>query len=53
MNLEKVTLQDCIDMHEKKGCVTIINDGKIIQFQKEFPACGNRTGNMNKKSLLL
>lgn len=35
MNTETITLQDCIDMHEKKGYVAILNDGKLVQIQKE------------------
>ncbi len=35
MNLEVVTIQDCIDMHEKKSQATIINDGKVIDFIPE------------------
>lgn len=29
---ESVTLQDCIDMYEKKGATTIINDGVVAGF---------------------
>lgn len=35
MNLEAVTLQDCLDMYEKKGYATVIDDGKILCFIKE------------------
>ena len=34
MNTESITIEDCLDMHEKKGQTTIINDGKIIGFEK-------------------
>ena len=34
MNLEVITIQDCLDMYEKKGQSVIINDGKIIAFGK-------------------
>lgn len=34
MNLEVITIQDCIDMFEKKGMSVIINDGKIVGFEK-------------------
>lgn len=38
MNLEKITVQDCIDMCDLKNQETIINDGKIIGFtEKENP----------------
>lgn len=32
MNLEVVTIQDCLDMCEKKGCRVVIEDGKVICF---------------------
>ncbi len=35
MNLETITLQDCIDMYEKKDKATIINDGKVVDFVSE------------------
>lgn len=35
MNIEKITLEDCLDLYEKKGIVTILKDGKVIGFQKE------------------
>lgn len=35
MNLETVTIGDCIDMYEKKGKSAIISDGKLIGFQQE------------------
>lgn len=35
MNLEVITIQDCIDMYDKKGQSTIINDGKIVGFYPE------------------
>lgn len=40
MNLEKVTIQDCIDMYEMKGQTTVINDGKVINFveKENIPA---------------
>lgn len=37
MNLEKVTIQDCIDMYDLKNQETIINDGKIIGFTEKIP----------------
>lgn len=40
MNLEVVTVQECIDMHDLKDQITIINDGKVIGFkgkEKENP----------------
>ena len=35
IELENVTLEDCIDLYEKKNMSTIINDGHIINFVKE------------------
>ncbi len=35
MNYENVTIEDCIDMYEKKGKVAVINDGKILNFVPE------------------
>jgi len=35
MNLEAVTIQDCLDMYEKKGYATVIDDGRISFFTKE------------------
>lgn len=38
MNLEKVTVQDCIDMYDLKNQETIINDGKVIGFtERKIP----------------
>ena len=35
IELDNVTLQDCLDLYEKKGKITVINDGHIINFMKE------------------
>lgn len=35
MNLEEITIEDCIDMYEKKGKAVIINDGKVVGFIEE------------------
>lgn len=35
MELNNVTVQDCIDMYRMKGMVTICNDGKVVGFEKE------------------
>ena len=32
MNLSAVTVEDCIDLYEKKGKETLINDGEIVGF---------------------
>ena len=35
IELDNVTLEDCIDLYEKKNICTIINDGIIKDFVKE------------------
>ena len=35
IELDEVTLEDCIYLYEKKNMSTIINDGHIINFVKE------------------
>lgn len=35
IELSEVTLEDCMDLYEKKNMSTIINDGHIINFVKE------------------
>ena len=35
IELDNVTLEDCIDLYEKKGLKTIINNGKIENFIEE------------------
>ena len=35
IQLDEVTLEDCIDLYEKKNMSTIINDGHVINFVKE------------------
>lgn len=38
MNLEKVTVQDCIDMCDMKNQAVVLNDRKVIGFtEKEIP----------------
>lgn len=36
IELDNVTLGDCLDLYEKRKKVTIINDGRIINFIKEI-----------------
>ena len=36
IELDNVTLEDCIDLYTKKNVTTIINDGRIINFIKEW-----------------
>jgi hypothetical protein len=35
MNYEIVTIQDCLDMYEKKGQAAIIENGQVTGFGKE------------------
>lgn len=35
MNKENITIQDCLDMYEKKRYITVIENGQIITFIKE------------------
>lgn len=35
MNYNEITIEDCIEMFEKKGMTTVINDGEVIGFAKE------------------
>lgn len=35
MNTEIITIEDCLDMYEKKRKAVIINDGKVIGFVEE------------------
>ena len=35
IDLNNVTLEECFDLYEKKNMTTIINDGRIINFEKE------------------
>jgi hypothetical protein len=35
MNKEIITIEDCIDMYEKKNEVTVINAGQVVEFKKE------------------
>ena len=35
MELDNITIQDCIDMYNMKSLIAIINDGKVVGFEKE------------------
>lgn len=35
IELDNVTIDDCIVLYEKKGIFTIINDGRVTDFTKE------------------
>ena len=34
IELDEVTLEDCIVLYEKKGIATVINDGRVINFEQ-------------------
>ena len=33
IELDNVTLEDCIDLYEKKDIATVINNGRVINFE--------------------
>lgn len=35
MDWNNITIQDCIDMHEKKSKCTVLNDGKVVDFVED------------------
>lgn len=35
MNYEAITIDDCLDMYQKKGQVTVIENGQVIGYKKE------------------
>ena len=35
IELDEVTLEDCINLYEKKGIATVINNGRIENFIEE------------------
>lgn len=35
MNLETVTIEDCIEAFTLRGMVAIINDGKLLGFEEK------------------
>lgn len=37
MNLETVTVEDCVENYYRKNKVAILNDGKLIDFKEEIP----------------
>ena len=34
IELDNVTLEDCINLYEKKGITTVINNGRIENFEQ-------------------
>lgn len=35
INLERVTIEDCLDNYKYKDVVVLINDGRIVNFKTE------------------
>ena len=35
IEMDNITIQDCIDMYDKKGMRAIIDNGRVINFEKE------------------
>lgn len=35
MNMDNITLEDCIEMHYMKEYITVIEDGRVVGFRKE------------------
>lgn len=35
LNYDAISVQDCIDMYEKKDKTTIINNGKVVGFDEK------------------
>lgn len=35
LNINNITIQDCVELKDLKGQSTVINDGKIIKFIQE------------------
>ncbi|WP_281532075.1 hypothetical protein [Anaerocolumna aminovalerica] len=35
MNNEVITIQDCLDMYEKKNRVTVLGNGQVVSFSRE------------------
>lgn len=35
LELDNVTLEDCVDLYEKKGMCTELNDGRVVNFIRE------------------
>jgi hypothetical protein len=36
INLERVTIEDCLDNYKYKNKVVLINDGKIVEIKTEY-----------------
>lgn len=33
ISVENITLQDCIDMYEKRNQAVVLNDGEVVAFE--------------------
>lgn len=50
---ESITIEDCLDMYEKKGQAAVIENGQVVKFEKEKQLAGAATPNepVSKTSL--
>lgn len=44
INLDAVTIQDCLDNYTYKNKAAILNDGKILGFEEKTLPINNRQG---------
>ena len=35
MSKENIAIQDCLDLYYKKGYITVIENGQVVEFGKE------------------
>lgn len=52
INLDVVTIQDCLDLFYMKNKCTICNDGKIVEFVAEESEARNRKMNDRARQIL-
>lgn len=36
MDNEYITIEDCIEMYEKKNMCVLLSNGKVVKFEKEI-----------------
>lgn len=39
INFEVITIEDCLEMYQKKNKCVILNDGRVLGFQEEDNKC--------------
>lgn len=56
INLDRVTVQDCIEMCDRKGFMAILNNGRLLGFRAELKgrstAAGQEPGQRKEIKLL-